>query len=416
MEKKKGYKWETFLEKEFNEFLGGVSQLDQMIDKSLYNSGKCKRKSKLQDSLKNNPRKELQISVTPEMKEATFGFIYQSQDELVAARLIQMVKGLRRNKNVKIVFFTIDQLNLERGCVNEGILVCGQKQELCGTNIPAFIYNFVLHKKSSSIAKMRRLRMLNHVKVINPINRFNQNVLFDMITSVEDLAEFILPYSIATKETIHQYIQQFESFILFPKLPNCSHRAITVKKVQDLYETKFLIINGEKQIVSKEELYQEFKKIMKDQDYTIMKGITTFDWNHSPLEVRAYLQKGVTNNWGVVGLLAVKELFSKGKVVDHSCALLSDVLSELNLKNGDVLESVLSDISIKTSRLLDYYIPDRASCFFDFMIDHTGKPYLIRIGGFEQSSYLFQSKLNNLWKKYFKNTLNYLFKLTKSGV
>ncbi|UTW69321.1 hypothetical protein KHA80_21005 [Anaerobacillus sp. HL2] len=93
--------------------------------------------------------------------------------------------------NKEIVLFSIDQLNLETKIIYNGIWINGHEERIVDSIIPPYIYNLVLHSKYTSVSKMRNLRMVQGIKVINPINRFYQNILFEMISSIHQTSEVI---------------------------------------------------------------------------------------------------------------------------------------------------------------------------------------------------------------------------------
>jgi alpha-glucuronidase len=137
------------------------------------------------------------------------------------------------------------------------------------------------------------------------------------------------------------------------------------------------------------------------------------NWGSSPLEIRAYVQKGKSAQWHVLDIIGKREIFSKGSIYDKHSETLTTIWNKTSF--GDAVDVIgkLTHAALRVSELLDYYMPNLGCCCIDFMISTEGDPYLIGVGGFEQNDYLYQLDNKSSWITYIHNIFLYLLFLKK---
>ena len=272
----------------------------------------------------------------------------------------------------------------------------------------------VTHTKPESVKKIRYLRMLTDTVVINPLNRFYQHILFEMIASIIKTKDIILPYATISRSSVERFAKRYQRFFLLPQRTSKEYGVVSVSKISGSNQENIFEIFFEnmKLAVKEEDLYLELIKIIRYKKYMLVKDPGPVMWNHSPLELRVYVQKGLTGRWSVVEIIAKKSLLSKKSLTNMICDALPEVLIELFPDKLGAIKALLHDTALDISILLNYYIPNMGSCFIDFILDDQGRPYVINIGGFEQEDYLYDFNEGRAWKKYIKNAGQYLVYLS----
>jgi hypothetical protein len=385
------------LSTQWNNLPRGFSGLEKLVDRRLF-----EKKLVVQKQQKSTMARH--STFMKEVHEVEMGLICQSLDDKFFRRLLDVLESTTIASDRKMVLFTLDQLNLKLGVIENGFIFNGKKRERSSSTIPSFIYNFAVHTNLSDIEKMRELRVSDYVTVINPVNVFDQEVIFDMIASVKHLADGILSMSNLTMKTFHQYLECFDTLLLVPQHANSTASTIIIKR---LIETdKYELWNGKVQTVTKEKLLSIVKKVIKNRNYVLLTGVDLLYWKNGPLEIRTWVQKGSTGVSEILGITVKKDCLSKEKY--STCENVAIILEGLGMVT-DVSNSITS-FTIQSSHILDYYIPQLGSCSFDFFIDKKGNPYLIRVGGFDEYFLQFQDLKQPILY------LNYLFNNNKQGV
>ncbi|MGF7186852.1 hypothetical protein GGQ84_002986 [Desulfitispora alkaliphila] len=348
--------------------------------------------------------------------EVEIGFICHANKDHWLENIKHVMKDISIRYNKKIVLFTINNLNLDKNIIKKAYLIDGNKAGVTKTKIPSFIYNCVTHSKPSSIKKMRQLRMLKDTQVINPVNRFYQHMLFEMIASImrSKDKDVILPFETISKVSVKEFAKKYDSFFLLPQRSTKECRMISISKVSSYKKNQeFEIAFGyKKQIITKDSLFLEINKIIRSRNYILLKNPGTVNWGFSPLEVRGYIQKGITGEWSVADFIVKKELLSKDTLYDKETSSLADALLDLFPEKVNKIKSQIHQTAININKLLDCYIANRGSCFIDFIFDAQGNPYVVRIDGFEQDDYLYELDEGRLWKESIKNAGLYLVYLS----
>ena len=325
-----------------------------------------------------------------------YGVIYRKYNNKTFLNIIKILKNSKIIK--KIIFFKIDDLNINKDTI-KGIQFINNHLIVIHTKIPKYIFNTVIHTKLRSINKMRQLRILKHIKVINPINRFNQSIVFDIINSFS--SKYILPYTLLNEDNLDIFINKYNSIFLLPDKSNKNY--ITINKNNNIYTINDIEYD-------KNNLFNYIKKMIKHKPYLIMKKPNILEYNNLPLEVRVYVQKDRLDIWNITDIIIKHELLFNNSIYNKTAYLFKNVLVKIYKKDINNLELKLNNISLNIVTYLSHFIPNISSISLDYIIDDNDNPYLIKIGGFDEENYL--ESLNDLgnYNLYIKNTIDYLCK------
>ena len=338
------------------------------------------------------------------VQKADIGIICHSNKQQQMPSLLEIFGELSEEYNVRIVLFTMDQLNLNLNRIENGILIVNHMHWEDIVEIPHYIYNFVLHSKPSSVAKMRDLRVQSKITVVNPINRFHQDVLFEMLNAVSDFKDVLLPISKITSSSIKKFSKISNLFYLLPERTQVNERAVRIERLMD---GCFSITYGEIQFTVKaNDLFYEIKKMVRKRAYLIVEDLEYLKWGKSPLEARVYVQKDGRGSWKTQHMLAKKQIFSTHSIFDKVSDDLFSILVDIR---SDITETTISKLStnaVDVCVILDYFMSNLGSVYMDYVIGGDGSPYILRIGGVEQNNFLFESSKH--WKEYVKNAGAYL--------
>jgi hypothetical protein len=337
-----------------------------------------------------------------------FGFIYhEKKQEQLYNLMIEQFSHLSKTKHIKLVLFTLDHLDLEELVVT-GTLITGDQISQGRCKVPAYIYNFALHSTADKIDKMRNLRKMEAITVINPVNRFIQGIIFEMLTSCSSFQPYLLPSTSFTPSTLSDYAHKYDTFFLLPDHSFHPPKAVVIKKIHNNDYMIYIGQNG--QLRKKDDIVSYIKKMINKKKYLLFKGIEFLRMGNDPLETKIFLQRSEKGEWSITDLAVKKGIFSRKELSrSKSIGAICDLISQVN-------EDQLSDVSIQICRFLDYYIPFIGSYTFDFIFDENNCPYLIHVSGFEQDQTFFQLLDVDAQLRLLNNAFHYLYNLMNNYV
>lgn len=339
------------------------------------------------------------------------GILYNESQERYIRSLIRNLLDISDRKKVNIICFTIDNLDLNSGLIT-GTLISGSSVKDSTVTIPKFIYNIGYYTKPYNRNKIKQLCMTYDSVVVNPINNFNQAVVFDILSSLPYAKDFLLPFSRLTPSILEDYLDYSNSLFLVPESGLVRNEAIRVERTGSEANNQFVVFAGNNRLYFDEaNPFQGIKKMLGNKPYMVMQGRRALMWNESPLEARVYIQKDITGKWNVTDIIAKNEIFFKDSIYEDTADDLRKVLLDCAPDEVDDIIQSLTNYSKNTCVYLDYYFSQLGSCTLDFIIDKRGMPYLIYFGGWDQKDYLFRLNEKDSWDKYINNTINYLIYL-----
>ena len=340
------------------------------------------------------------------------GVLFNSQKIFGLVNLLQTLLHFSMNTESTISLFSVDRLDIKSEILS-GLLLEGGNIYSGELGIPSYIFNTAVHSKASSIKKIRQLRGMDRVKVINPINRFNQSVLLDILKTFANPGSYLLPYSNTNRHTASSLAGKYGSFFLLPEKSIYHPHAIIVEPFENNDSYYTVSVGGNQDQLKRMDLDYYIKQVTRGKTYVAYQNVGMLKWQNKPLEARVYAQKGASGYWSVTALVAKLECFSASSIYAGSCAPLSSVLTELLLENSGKAIAKLIEYTINSCIYLDHYLSDLGNLTFDFILDQSGKPYLMYIGGSEQNEYLYASDIT-LWCRYIENSALYLDYIRKT--
>jgi hypothetical protein len=338
-------------------------------------------------------------------KEIKLGVVCPTKKQHFTAQLMTYMKELSFEFDLDIILFSIDDLDLEKDIV-KGTLISGLKAEEAFTVIPRFIYNVTMHTKYSSVQKMKQLRKREGITVVNPINRLNQSVVFDIIHSLPQSNQYLPAYTSLSSSSVTEFIKEHQTVYLIPERGSIHTEALEIKMIE---KEQYMISLGQTSYITEgKELFTHLKELTRNKKYMTLEGPPLLTWMDVPLEARVYVQKNSMGHWEVTELIAKSELFSKGSIYHHMSEQLQKVLLDLLPNETNKLIKKLINYSVESCTYLDYYIPDLGSCKLDFVFSKNADPLLMFVGGWEHNDYFYNVKEQSSWSHYIKNTFHYL--------
>ncbi|MDN4494972.1 YheC/YheD family protein [Ureibacillus aquaedulcis] len=342
---------------------------------------------------------------------ADFGFIYNDKrQQKLISHLITQLRPLSMEHKIKIVLFSLENLDLD-GTIISGTIIEGNSVQKGQCDIPPFIYNLALHSNADKMDKMRSLRKMENTLIINPINRFIQGIIFEMLSSLPNLQPYLLPAVSLNTTTLSDYLEKYESFFIVQEKSFSKPKAVTIKKLHDEY---IIYIGAYGQRCKKDEILPYIKKMIHKNNHLLIKGIDRLKNGDVPLEMKIFLQKNWKAEWSITATVANQGIFSKSESYFAKTRYPSN---NLGIEEINEYTKCLDTVSKEIGRFLDYYIPFVGSFTFDFIFDEIRSPYLIYVSGFEQDQNIIgqmdsESQINLL-----QNAFYYLlFLMNNSGM
>lgn len=334
------------------------------------------------------------------VEKICLGIVYGEKQKNLFLLMTEFLKKEWSGKQIEFACFSLADINFNTMTVLATIIT-SDNIVLETREIPVMIYNLVYHTKLESIKAMRKLRTCENIVVINPTNRFNQSVLFEILEAFPESEQFLLPFEYFGESTFVEYIEKYDRLFLFPE------RGIAPKNtvyMEQLDSEKFKIYTGIHELTClKKELYSILLKMTLGKKYMILKGLNILLWHERPFEVRVYLQKNSIGGWEVVDSVAKAETFSFGSAYAGTTEDFAKILCTLLPDNaGEVFKKIYQLATILCS-YLEYYVMNMGTFFIDFILDCNGTAFVIYIGGVEQK--FCSEKLKTI---YYHNMFQYM--------
>jgi len=335
-----------------------------------------------------------------------FGFIYGEKQGNLLFTLSELIKKYNAGPEMEFICFPLSEINFSTMQVYAAIVTdTGIAQDTCP--LPAVIYNFVYHTRLESIHAMHKLRTCEGVTVVNPTNRFNQSLIFQILQAFPQSEQFLPPFVSLNSASLAEYMDKYDTLFLLPERGLSPKNAIRVSKRgvgmagihTGVYET----------VCNVKESFTTLLKMTSGKRYMLVKGTDMLLSNGIPLQARVYAQKNESGHWTIAGSAAKTEIFSFGSLFGDMCEELDAALSRLNPLFADESYKRIYDITSTLCSYLEYYLIGIGSLTFDFIIDKGGQPFVLQVRGFEQS---FHS--NALRDVCYYNAIKYMTFIEKS--
>jgi len=312
----------------------------------------------------------------------SFGFIYGEKQGNLLFTLSELIKRHTTSPEMEFICFPLTEINFNTmqafaAVITDGGIVQGTRP------VPAIIYNFVYHTRLESIRAMHKLRTCEGITVINPVNRFNQSFIFQILQAFPQSDQFLLPFTTLNNVSLSEYMEKYDNLFLLPDRGLSQKNAIRVVRLPAGMASIHTGVH--ETICNMEELYATILKMTSGKRYMLVKGADMLLSNGIPLQARVYAQKNESGFWTISGSAAKTDVFSFGSIYGDMCEGLDTALSRLNPLLADESYKGVYDITSNLCSYLEYYLISIGSLTFDFIISKTGQPFVLQVRGFEQS-------------------------------
>lgn len=302
--------------------------------------------------------------------------------------LFSLFRSSLNNKFHTIIVFTIFDIDFSNKTVS-GNLITKDNIEICKMPIPTVIYNFSYQQNNSDKKKIRILAEQDNVTLMNETNRFNQDMIMEMLSSCSQFNPMLLGQldllqkerkedSLVIPNTSSQVNLNNEAGILIlPKNRFYSSKVTWLKKD---FEHDCCI----NQLVFNSELSVKNWFVFGTSDLLLYK-------NH-PVIITLYIQRGIHGKW---------------------TSLPGTKLPKKMDENNTLIEK-LNSAAIDISGYIGNFIPNIAFCGVTFVLDKNFNPFFINLGGWNPT--LLRAKNNHDLQSDFINNLFGYYELKKGGI
>lgn len=271
--------------------------------------------------------------------------------------------GLSATSNLRVIVFSLSDVDLGKRSVL-GISISSERQSVDAVPLPPVVYNLSVQASKQSIRKLRSLRREEQLELVNPTNRFRQQTVLEMVSTVRGMADYILPHKLSNQQGIYTQLHQGQHLLVIPSR-GTSLGSLMYMQASGPY-------GSENHPREDDHLEAQLLRASTKAQWLIMQAPTLLLSGHRPVVVRVYMQKGLTHVWTV---LAKRQLYTRP--ADRS------------------MDGSVTSIALQAISGLSAFFPALGIAFVDFVFDTEGHAYLIRAGGWD-SRLLRASELH--WK------------------
>lgn len=287
-----------------------------------------------------------------------------------------LIKKYIKKEDEEFFLFTMRNLDLNNMIV-WGSKVNESGMQYCSEKIPSIILNFSVQYKKENINKLRKLHQLEEIKLINETNRFDQSIIFEILSSNNSVKKYLLDYkTISLLSSIN--LNTENSYIFMPikgaDLTKVVHMSLDGLDVLIKNNNNYFEIDNEK-------LNRKLFKITKVRRGILMTVERDIVSEEALFTVRVYLQRGESGDWNIV----IRRMNFKGR------------------NQAFILNKNLEEAALNIVKCIANYIPSMAAVFIDFFVSNEGTPYFLHFGGW--SKMLIDNKNNSTLNKKFSNNL-----------
>ncbi|NLZ49951.1 MAG: hypothetical protein GX895_14450 [Clostridiales bacterium] len=294
--------------------------------------------------------------------------------------LHSLFKNYKSSYDEDIVVFTTLNINLQKMEV-AGTLISQDKLHTVQVPLPSIIFNFSLQRESSGIKVRKALEEMEGVTLINYINKFDQWMIMDMISSNDKVKSYLLPYFIYDKAKRDYRPEEEKKYITMPSRGASLSRVIYAEPDPDPESD---IVRGS-QYFKKGHITDYIDASLCQRKWLFIEIPDIVLHHNHPLVCRIYMQKSNYNRWDFLKRILYPD--PNMKVPDN-----------INLKHA---ENAAKDLINE----INNFLPSIGHCFIDMIFSQEGKAYFLHLGGLDQ--YFFKVLLrDDISKKFYKNIIS----------
>ncbi|RHW38970.1 hypothetical protein D1B31_13450 [Neobacillus notoginsengisoli] len=315
-----------------------------------------------------------------QLQKVTYGMIYHSKRHAgILPALIEEVVALTLVERVAVVIFPISEMDLENNIIKGILIENGEVQTEALTHIPGTIYNLAVHTKPASVRKIRALQKSATIQIVNPVNRFRQLHLLEMVSSLPGADKFLPAFHLFNKQNLQEFAAKSRLLYLLPDRPAGDTQLITAEKLR---ENEWVISEENRKMLSDgENLFDDLQKKIGTRTGYLIDGQDCLHFENEPATVRVYVQKNDRQHWDIVNMIAkTSGSFAFYNTASHFDRATGNENKEVSLK--------VTDCALTCITYLGHFVPNLGTAFLDFYINQDGSPYLYFVGGAEQNGTL----------------------------
>lgn len=290
-------------------------------------------------------------------------------------QLHSIVKDLRSIRDEAIVVFTIPNIDFSADTVN-GSLISEKNIKNVQCPLPKIIFNMALQRDKLSVKGRKLLEDRRDIKFYNIINRYDQWMVMDLLSSSKITNKYILPYHIYDKQKRDYKPDENKSYIVMPAKGAKLSRVIFAQA-----EAGSNRIGGT-QYFKKGHICDYIDASMCQKRWLFIEAPGLMLHNNHPIIERVHLQKINDTNW---------------KLIESS------IYPE---ESKDVYDSNKIDKpALLVVKHIGKYLPYLSYCFIDFVLGSDGSPYFLHLGGFALDLFCKENS-KDFYNKFYRNLLN----------
>lgn len=274
-----------------------------------------------------------------------------------------------------IVIFPINNIDLKAKTVT-GNLITEKEVKVVDSSFPSVIFNFSLQKDDAGIKTRKVLEEMEQVELVNYINKFDQWMVMDMLSSFSSTRSHLLPYHIYDKTERNYKPEDEQKYIIMP-----SRGASLSRVIYAVPDPKSDRVSGS-QYFKKGHICDYIDASLCQQRWLFVEIPEIQVRNNHPVVIRVYLQKLRQDKWSVLG---------------------RDIFLEAEDKLTDIIEEV-DKTALNAIFHVNKFLPSMGHCFIDFILDSNNKPYFLHIGGLDQFFFR-QNRSQEFCKNFCRNIL-----------
>jgi predicted ester cyclase len=297
-------------------------------------------------------------------------------EEKLKEFFVSLVKRHGHKWDDSFVLFKISDMNLDNRII-EGSLISDDGIRCIQTQIPLVIFNMAVQKDIKSIRCRAALEDSNVVKVINPLNRYNQWMIMEILSSSPETKKLLLRYYLYDKKKRDFSPEDEKSYIIMPARGSSLQRVILAKPEAGSERV------GGTQYFRKGHILDYIDASLCQKRWLFMEAPELIMHNNHPTIIRVYLQRFNNNTWEMLG---------------------KDIYPESQLNDIDIPEASYNTF-LTAAMHITHFIPNLGYCFMDFVVSPDKKPYFLHFGGFNQD-FFHEDRNDDFHENFYKNIIN----------
>lgn len=291
-------------------------------------------------------------------------------------------------QNVKLIFFSSDNINFEEQKIEADAYVNGQWQKVT-SSFPDVINNIGARAKHQQSITERRLRRQIPFTSFGVGNKF---YLPKLMVKHRRFAELLVPFRMVTDEQIvYNYLKEEKIAVLKPILGARGESIFFVQKKG----SRFVVTeHRQERIYNREKFHEWIQHVLLKRkfSYMIQRYVECQTKDGEPYDIRAHMQKDKHGKWTITKIYP--RIGSKQSILSNISrggrteALDTLLVKEFGKDEGEKYNKDLQNLSMDLTKYLDRihnFSLDEIG--LDLAIDHSGRFWLHEANNGPQSTY-----------------------------